>query len=55
MPGGNPDLRIPREGHRGFVEVYNCAWNRIEDEKSLLASSGAAIASLARECRRFLR
>jgi membrane-anchored protein YejM (alkaline phosphatase superfamily) len=48
-------LLVPLEGTRGFVEAYDENWDRVEDEKALLARSGGAIAKLAQECRRFLR
>jgi membrane-anchored protein YejM (alkaline phosphatase superfamily) len=53
VPGGI--LLIPLEGHGGLVEGYDYAWTRPVDEKGLIAGSGAAIARLAQECRRFLR
>jgi membrane-anchored protein YejM (alkaline phosphatase superfamily) len=53
VPGGI--LRVPLEGSRGFVEAYDESWKRIEGEQVLIGASSAAIAQLARECRRFLR
>jgi membrane-anchored protein YejM (alkaline phosphatase superfamily) len=53
VPGGI--LRVPLEGSRGFVEAYDESWKRSEGEQVLIRSSSAAIAHLARECRRFLR
>ncbi len=53
VPGGI--LRVPLEGSRGFVEAYDEGWKRLDDEQTLIRSSGAAIARLAKECRRFLR
>jgi membrane-anchored protein YejM (alkaline phosphatase superfamily) len=53
VPGGI--LRVPLEGHRGFLEAYDYQWQRLPDESALLARSGAAIARLAQECRKFLR
>jgi membrane-anchored protein YejM (alkaline phosphatase superfamily) len=46
-------LLVPLEGARGFVEAYDEDWNRLDD--AFVAKSGAAIAKLAQECRRFLR
>jgi membrane-anchored protein YejM (alkaline phosphatase superfamily) len=53
VPGGI--LRVPLEGSRGFVEAYDESWKRFDDEQVLIRNSSAAIARLARECRRFLR
>jgi len=53
VPGGI--LRVPLEGHRGFLEAYDYEWNRLDDEGALLDRSGASILRLAQECRRFLR
>ena len=53
VPGGI--LRVPLEGHKGFVEAYDLSWNRLDDEGGLIRESGAAIGELARACRRFLR
>ena len=50
-------LRIPLEGHRGFIEGYAYDWTRLEDrdEDGLIAREGAVVARLAFECRSFLR
>lgn len=48
-------LLVPLEGHKGFVEAYDFGWKRLDDESALIGRSGAAIARLAQECRRFLR
>jgi len=53
LPGGI--LRVPLEGSRGFVEAYDEQWKRLDDEEAWIRSSGAAMARLALECRRFLR
>ena len=46
---------MPLEGHKGLVEAYDESWRRLDDEGRLIERSGAAIARLAQECRRFLR
>ena len=53
VPGGT--LLVPLEGHKGFAEAFDDSWKPLDDDGALLSRSGAAIARLARECRRFLR
>jgi membrane-anchored protein YejM (alkaline phosphatase superfamily) len=53
VPGGI--LRVPLEGHKGFIEAYDAAWNRHPEEDAFIRAHGKAIGWLARECRRFLR
>ena len=48
-------LRIPLEGHKGLIEGYDYAWERLADEDGLIERQGAVVARLALECRSFLR
>jgi membrane-anchored protein YejM (alkaline phosphatase superfamily) len=48
-------LRVPLEGHRGFVEALTTRWKPHPDADAFLAAHGPSMLRLARECRRFLR
>ena len=48
-------LEIPMASHGGGIAVYDQRWNRSFEDSAALAEAGRSLATLALECRQFLR